>query len=116
MRVPSDNHPFLIALRERILVLDGAMGTFIQAGGLTGNNDDFSRTHPEVIAKIHQNYLDAGADVIETNTFGANRISQSDYGLEDACYEMNLAAAQIARNVADAATCLSSSTTCVAVV
>ncbi len=104
MRVPSDNHPFLIALRERILVLDGAMGTFIQAEGLTGNNDDFSRTHPEVIAKIHQNYLDAGADVIETNTFGANRISQSDYGLEDACYEMNLAAAQIARNVADAAT------------
>ncbi|MDP6849817.1 MAG: methionine synthase [Planctomycetota bacterium] len=104
MRTPAENDPFLSALRKRILVLDGAMGTFIQAEGLSGNNDDFSRTHPEVIAKIHQSYIDAGADVIETNTFGANRISQADYGLEEACYEMNLSAAQIARKVADAAT------------
>ncbi|MCH2112096.1 MAG: homocysteine S-methyltransferase family protein, partial [Planctomycetes bacterium] len=95
------DHPFVRALEERILVLDGAMGTFIQAEGLTGNNDEFCRTHPEVIAGIHRRYLEAGADIIETNTFNATAISQADYGLEDECYAINLAAAQVARTAAD---------------
>lgn len=92
---------FLHALKSQILVLDGAMGTFIQAEGLEGNNDEFSRTYPEVIAKIHRLYLAAGADIIETNSFNANSISQADYGLEKECYEINLAAAQVARAAAD---------------
>ena len=100
MILPDPNHPFLRALQQRILILDGAMGTFIQDEGLTGNNDEFSRSHPEVIKSIHRRYLEAGADVIETNTFSANRISQADYGLEDECYAMNLAAATLAKEVA----------------
>jgi len=92
---------FLNALQQRILILDGAMGTLIQDQGLEGNNDEFSRTHPQVIATIHRDYLEAGADIIETNSFNATRISQADYGLEDECYEINLAAARVARAVAD---------------
>jgi 5-methyltetrahydrofolate--homocysteine methyltransferase len=107
--------------RERILILDGAMGTMIQrhnldeasyrgvrfkdhARDLKGNNDLLVLTQPEIIAAIHEAYLDAGADIIETNTFNAQAISQSDYGLEDIAYEMNVAAAKIARAAADAAT------------
>ena len=111
----------LDAARRRILVLDGAMGTMIQshrldegdyrgdrfaghAASLRGNNDLLSLTRPDVITGIHAAYLDAGADVIETNTFNANAISQSDYGTQDAVAEMNRAAARLARDAADAAT------------
>ncbi|HET8664064.1 MAG TPA: methionine synthase [Nocardioides sp.] len=106
-------------LRERILVLDGAMGTMIQAhhldeaafrgerfasydGSLAGDNDLLSLTNPGVISAIHRSYLDAGADIVCTNTFNGTRISQADYGLEDLCYEMNVAAATLARDAADA--------------
>ncbi|RAL22204.1 methionine synthase [Lujinxingia litoralis] len=106
------------ALRERILVLDGAMGTMIQRhklgeedfrgerfadhpSPLQGNNDLLVLTRPEVIAGIHREYLEAGADIIETNTFNAQRISMADYALEDVCYELNVAAARLARQVAD---------------
>jgi 5-methyltetrahydrofolate--homocysteine methyltransferase len=108
-------------LAERILVLDGAMGTMIQrhslaehdfrgsrfaghAHPLAGNNDLLSITRPDVIAEIHRAFLDAGADILSTNTFNAQRISQADYHLEDAAYEINLAAARLAREVADAKT------------
>src|SRR3954452_2816637 len=106
------------ALRSRILVLDGAMGTAIQrdrpdeAGyrgerfadwpsELTGNNDLLTITQPEIIAGIHREYLDAGADVIETNTFNAQAISLADYGLQELAYELNLESARLARRVAD---------------
>ena len=106
-------------IKERVLILDGAMGTKIQAyglgeadfrgnrfkdiaGQLKGNNDVLSLTRPDVIADIHRAYLQAGADIITTNTFSSQRISQADYHLEDASYEMALAGARIARQVADA--------------
>jgi len=109
-------------LKERILVLDGAMGTMIQscrlaeadyrgpaASGLAGHvcdlkgdNDLLSLTKPEVIRAIHDSFLEAGADIIETNTFNATRIAQSDYRLEGRVREINLAAARIARECADA--------------
>ncbi|MCE5305287.1 methionine synthase [bacterium] len=101
-------------LKERILVLDGAMGTMIQKYKLTekdfrgerfadfpqdlkGNNDLLCLTQPQIIEQIHTKYLEAGADIIETNTFNANAISQSDYNLQDLTYEINFAAAQIAK-------------------
>jgi len=105
--------------KERILILDGAMGTMIQryrldeAGyrgarfkdhkrDLKGNNDLLVLSQPKIISEIHNAYLEAGADIIETNTFNAQAISQSDYGLEDIVYEMNVAAAKLAREAADA--------------
>ena len=105
-------------LKTRILVLDGAMGTMAQAANLSeddyrgdlfkdherslnGNHDILSITRPDVIKNIHSAYYKAGADIVETNTFSANNISQADYGTEEHCYEMNLAAARIAREVAD---------------
>ncbi len=105
-------------LRDRILVLDGAMGTMIQGhrldeaayrgerfaaydGDLAGDNDLLSLTNPDVIRGIHRSYLEAGADIICTNTFNGTRISQADYGLEDLCYELNVAAATLAREAAD---------------
>jgi 5-methyltetrahydrofolate--homocysteine methyltransferase len=108
-------------LKERILVLDGAMGTQIQARKLgeadfrgerfknhpkelKGNSDLLVLTRPDVIRAIHDAYLDAGADMIETNTFTATSIAQADYGLESAVYDINVAAARIAREAADAAT------------
>lgn len=106
------------SLKERILVLDGAMGTMIQQYSLTeadfrgerfathtaqlkGNNDLLVLTRPDVIEAIHEKYLVAGADIIETCTFNANRISQSDYGCEHLCGEINSTAARIARAIAD---------------
>jgi 5-methyltetrahydrofolate--homocysteine methyltransferase len=106
------------AVGERILILDGAMGTMIQThgleegdfrgarfadhpGSLKGNNDILSLTRPEIIRDVHRAYLDAGADLLETNTFNANRISQADYGCEEIVYEMNRAAARLAREAAD---------------
>ncbi|MBI4182544.1 MAG: methionine synthase [Proteobacteria bacterium] len=108
-------------LKARILVLDGAMGTMIQGyrldeaayrgarfrdhpRDLKGNNDLLSLTRPEVIREIHAAYLEAGADIIETNTFNSNAVSQADYGLSPLAYELNLAAARIAREAADAMT------------
>jgi 5-methyltetrahydrofolate--homocysteine methyltransferase len=105
---------------ERVLVIDGAMGTMIQRYGLEegdyrgerfadwpsdlkGNSDLLALTRPDVIAEIHRQYLDAGADIILTDTFNAQRISQADYGLEDLSYELNLEAAKLARAEADAA-------------
>src|ERR1700674_4779039 len=106
------------ALKQRILVLDGAMGTMIQRYGLTeaqyrgerfkdfhrdlrGNNDLLSITRPQVIREIHEQYLEAGADILETNTFNSTAISQADYKLEHIVEELNLAGARLAREVAD---------------
>jgi 5-methyltetrahydrofolate--homocysteine methyltransferase len=106
------------ALKQRILVLDGAMGTMIQRHSLTeaqyrgerfrdfhrdlrGNNDLLSITRPEVIREIHRQYLEAGADILETNTFNSTSISQADYDLQDIVAELNLAGAKLAREVAD---------------
>jgi len=105
-------------LAQRILLLDGAMGTMIQGFGLAeddfrgerfrdwqrdlkGNNDLLTLTKPEVIRDIHRQFLDAGADIIETNTFNSNAPSMSDYGMEDLVHELNLGAARLARGVAD---------------
>jgi 5-methyltetrahydrofolate--homocysteine methyltransferase len=107
------------ATRHRILILDGAMGTMIQrykldeAGyrgtrfkdhprDLKGNNDLLVLTQPNIISEIHNAYFKAGADIVETNTFNAQAISQSDYGLENFAYELNVAAAKLARDAADA--------------
>ena len=108
-------------LQERILILDGAMGTKIQSLGLTaesyhqgqfagwhvslvGNNDVLCLTAPDVIKRIHEQYIEAGADIITTNTFSANRISQKEYGCEEQARELALAGARIARQTADAIT------------
>ena len=108
------------ALRKKVLRLDGAMGTQIQGYGLTeddfrqgafvdaavplkGNNECLNLTRPDVITAVHEAYIAAGADIIETNTFSANRISQKEYGLEAHAREMALAGARIARAAADKA-------------
>jgi len=105
-------------LRKRILFLDGAMGTMIQRYklkeedfrgeyfkdhniDLKGNNDLLCMTRPEIITEIHRKYLEAGADIIETNTFNANKLSQSDYELQQIVPELNKAAASVARDAAD---------------
>jgi len=106
-------------LQDRILILDGAMGTMIQSFKLTeedyrgnrfkdfegadlkGNNDLLSLTQPEIIKDIHSQFLEAGSDIIETNTFNSTSISQADYKMEDLAYELNVAAAKNAREVAD---------------
>ena len=88
-------------IKERILVLDGAMGTMIQQYGLRGNNDVFNLSHPEIIEDIHCKYLEAGADIISTNTFSSQRISQADYELEHEARRMALEGARIARRCAD---------------
>ena len=105
-------------LRKRLVILDGAMGTMIQTFKLSeadfrgerlrdhpqdlqGDNDLLVLTRPEIIQKIHEDYLAAGADLIETNTFGANAVAQADYGLANLSAEMNVAAAKIARAACD---------------
>ena len=88
-------------LSERILVLDGAMGTMLQQLGLRGNNDEFSLTRPEVVRDIHRQYLEAGVDIITTNTFSAQRVSQHEYGLTDRIAELNRASVRLARGLAD---------------
>ena len=109
------------ALQERILFLDGAMGTMIQQykleegdyrgerfkdfdRSIKGNNDLLCLTQPDIIRSIHKAYLDAGTDILETNSFNATRVSQADYGLEKIVYELNVASAQLAREAADAKT------------
>ncbi|MDB4965915.1 MAG: 5-methyltetrahydrofolate--homocysteine methyltransferase [Myxococcales bacterium] len=108
-------------LSERVLVIDGAMGTQLQgyklgeadfrgtrfvdhARELRGNNDLLSLTRPDVVREVHAAYLDAGADIVETNTFTSTSIAQADYGLEALAYELNVASARIAREAVDAAT------------
>ncbi|MCD2348678.1 methionine synthase [Clostridium guangxiense] len=106
-------------LNKKILVLDGAMGTCIQGFNLNehdfcgslhchinqkGNNDILNLTNPEVIKAIHNKYLEAGADIIETNTFNGNRISQSDYNMEGKIYEINFTGAKLAKEAVDAFT------------
>lgn len=105
-------------LKERILVLDGAMGTMLQAYKFTeadfrgerfkdyptplqGNNDLLSITQPEAIKTIHAKYFEAGADIIETNTFSGTAIAMADYNMEDLVYELNFQSAKIAKEVAD---------------
>lgn len=105
-------------LKDRILVMDGAMGTEIQelklkesdyhgerfadhSSSLGGNNEILVLTRPDIISQIHRDYLAAGSDIIETNTFTANRVSQADYGTEDLVYELNVTAARLARAAAD---------------
>ena len=106
-------------LEERILVIDGAMGTMVQSFDLErrfswtailnskidlkGNNEVLNITREDVVLEIHRKYLDAGSDIIETNTFGANSVSREDYGLEDFMGEMNFRPAQIAREAVDSA-------------
>lgn len=92
------------ALRHRILVLDGAMGTMLQSHGLQGNGETFNLTNPDIVAGIHREYVNAGADIITTNSFCANRISQHEYGLEARASEFAFSAARIAREVADSST------------
>src|SRR5437868_13173075 len=105
-------------LRERILILDGAMGTMIQRYKLSeadyrgerfaghhvdvkGNNELLVLTRPQVIGEIHEQYLAAGADLIETNTFGATRVAQEDYKMAELAYELNVEAARLARAACD---------------
>jgi len=112
------SHPIETLLHDRILLLDGAMGTMIQGyglgeddfrgdrlgdhpGELAGDNELLSLTRPDVIEQIHESFLEAGCDIVETNTFGSNAIAQSDYGTEALCRELNVASARIARAAAD---------------
>ena len=89
--------------KQRILILDGAMGTMIgKLMGKTGNSDELNLTRPDVIEEIHRRYLKAGADIITTNTFSSQRISQADYHLENQARKMALAGARLARKCADA--------------
>lgn len=105
-------------LEKRILIIDGAMGTMIQRHKLTeadyrgerfkdwpsdvkGNNDLLSITQPGIVTGVHKEYLEAGADIIETNTFSSTVIAQADYGMQSLAYELNVAAAKAARNAAD---------------
>ena len=118
---PDATSDLTAALRERVLVLDGAMGTMIQGYGLSeadyrgdrfadhqddqqGNNDLLALTQPDIITAIHRAYLEAGSDLLETNTFNAQRISLADYGMQDVAYELNVAAAALARAECDAMT------------
>src|SRR6056297_213385 len=107
------------AVKKRILVLDGAMGTMLQAynfqeedyhhesipetgGNYKGNNELLNISHPEAVLEIHKKYLEAGADIIETNTFNGNAISQADYDLQSVVHEVNLQGAKLAREAAEA--------------
>ena len=118
---PDATDTLAAALRERILVMDGAMGTMIQRHGLSeedfrgerfadwqqdvrGNSDMLSLSQPDVIRSIHKEYLEAGADLVETNTFSAQKISQADYGMQDLAYELNFESARLAREACDAVT------------
>lgn len=116
-------HPIEQQLEKRILIIDGAMGTMIQRHTLSeedfrgnrfndwpvdlkGNNDLLSITQPQIIQGIHEQYLDAGADIIETNTFSSTSIAQADYHLQTLAHELNVASAQCARKAADKYTAL----------
>ncbi len=115
----NESNLLLTHMQKRILILDGAMGTMIQrhkleeadyrgerfadwASELKGNNDLLSLTQPHIIRDIHSDYLQAGSDIIETNTFNANAASMADYGMEELVYELNVAGAKLAREACDA--------------
>lgn len=115
---PTNNAALNAAIQNRILIIDGAMGTMIQrydlqeadyrgeqfknhASDLKGNNDLLSITRPEIILAIHKEYLEAGADIIETNTFSGTTIAQGDYHLESAVYDINFLSAKIAKQAAE---------------
>ena len=118
---PDATDELAALMRERIVILDGAMGTAIQRdrpdeagyrgerfasreewpGDLQGNNDLLSITQPQIIAGIHREYLEAGADIVETNTFSSNAVSLADYGMEELAYELNFESARLAREVAE---------------
>ena len=101
-RTSRDSRDFRAFPTDRILLLDGAMGTMIQQYHLNENcNDMLVVTKPDIIREIHRKYLEAGSDIIETNTFNAQRISLGDYGLQDRVRDINLAAARLARQCAD---------------
>ncbi len=118
---PARSAVLMEALARRILVLDGAMGTMIQRyrlteaeyrgerfrdwnGDLRGNNDLLTLTRPQVIREIHSQYMEAGADILETNTFNSTTVSMADYHMESLAYELNLEGAKLAREVADSFT------------
>ena len=118
---PDATADLTAALRARILVIDGAMGTLVQEHQLDeaafrgerfadwpsdvrGNNDLLALTQPDVIRSIHTAYLDAGADIVSSDTFNATRVSLSDYGMQELAYELNVAAARLAREACDTAT------------
>src|SRR6187200_733003 len=112
-------HPFEALMRERIVVLDGAMGTMVQryklseadfrgerfadwkGKDLKGNNELLNLTQPQIIEEIHRRYFEAGADIVETNTFNGQFISLADYGMESLAYDMARAGAECARRAAD---------------
>lgn len=96
-------HDIRTELSKRILILDGAMGTMLQRKGLQGNSESFNLTNPETIGEIHNEYIEAGADIITANSFSANSISQSEYNLSEKAGLMAEAAARIARKAADEA-------------
>lgn len=96
-------HDIRTELSKRILILDGAMGTMLQRKGLQGNSESFNLTNPETIGEIHNEYVEAGADIITANSFSANSISQSEYNLSEKAGQMAEAAARIARKAADEA-------------
>ena len=117
-RKPDQTERLHALLSERILILDGAMGTMIQDHNFTeedyrgarfadwgqdvkGNNDLLSLTEPDVILQIHEDFFNAGADIVETNTFSSTSIAQADYGMEELVYELNFKSAQLAREAAD---------------
>lgn len=93
-------HDIQTELSKRILILDGAMGTMLQRKGLQGNSESFNLTNPETIGEIHNEYIEAGADIITANSFSANSISQSEYNLSEKAGQMAEAAARIARKAA----------------
>src|SRR5919112_4093345 len=94
--------PFLQELESRVLVCDGAMGTMLYARGIFLNRsfDELNLTQPDLVAEVHQAYVRAGADVIETNTFGANRVKLTPFGLGDQVKAINAQGAKIARQAA----------------
>lgn len=96
-------HDIRTELSKRILILDGAMGTMLQRKGLQGNSESFNLTNPETIGEIHNEYIEAGTDIITANSFSANSISQSEYNLSEKAGQMAEAAARIARKAADEA-------------
>src|SRR5258706_11345747 len=117
MNVPAHSAKLATLLSERILLLDGAMGTMIQrarlaeedyrgarfrewAKELRGNNDLLSLTQPQLIRDIHTQYLQAGADIIETNTFNSTSIALADYGMQELAHEFNATAARLATDAA----------------
>src|SRR5262245_61858620 len=94
--------PFLEALDERVLVCDGAMGTMLYGKGVFINKsfDALNVSQPDLVAEVHQEYVRAGADIIETNTFGANRIKLGSFGLADKLHAINVSGARLARRAA----------------